>query len=123
MITWTEDDYNLNKICKDINKYISEYKMSRYHIYGLQNTNRPHVRIHAANKQLEELFKRSGYTLEVGKPVDADDNVIAIGIRFDVRQNIKITRQLIKTIVLAFENKLVTTNSSTLLLGRVPKGV
>ena len=121
MITWTNADYNLDKICTDINKYISEYKMNAYHVYGLQNTGRPHVRIHLANKQLEELFKRSGYKLEVGKPLE--NGVVGIGVRYDVRTNVKITRQLIKTIVLAFENKLVTTNSSVLLLGRVPKGV
>lgn len=116
MISWAADDFNMEKICTDINKFVHDYKMHDYHVYGLKNEGRPHVRIHAANPQLELLFKKSGYLLEVSKPID-DGVVIGIGLRHDLRKNVKVSRQLIKTIVLAFENKLVTTESSVLFLG------
>ncbi len=143
MITWSED-VNLNRICKDLNKGVSRFKMRDYHIYGLRQEDRPHVRISPeCPLQLKVLFLKSGYKLEVVEEnqryhascdanhsvgdcccgVDGgcdycNPNTINIGLRRDVRSDSKIARKLIKTIIFAVEGKLVLEAKSKLSLGR-----
>jgi hypothetical protein len=143
MITWS-DDVNLDKICVDINKYISSYKMKSYFIYGLQGQERPHVRVApAVTPVLVDLFKQSKYLLETKEVAerycadcdtkhwhgecccDTDlgcelchENNITIGIRRDIRGNVPVARKLIKTIIFGLEDKLVIAPSSKLNLGR-----
>lgn len=143
MITWS-DDVNLDKICLDINKYISNYKMKNYFIYGLQGQERPHVRIAPKiTPVLVDLFGQSKYLLEtkevaerycagcdtkhwhgecccdtaIGCELCLEDN-ITIGIRRDIRGNIPVARKLIKTIIFGLEDKLVIEPSSKLNFGR-----
>ncbi len=141
MVTWS-DDVNLDRICEGINKYISKFEMKEYHIYGLCQEDRPHVRISpTCPKSLVELFQRSGYTLEVRDSNDrhcndCDDthspgnchcegsceycrpDVIAIGLRRDIRGDTASCRRLIKTLVFALEEKLILEPDSKLHLGR-----
>ena len=141
MITWTSD-LHLSEICENIN--IVGYKMRDYYIYGLQMESRPHVRITPrASPSLKKLFASSPYVLEV-KEVRTrycgecdtehtsttcccngargcgvcDDKVISIGLRLDIRQNIKVANKLIKTIIFAMENKLILGKQSKLNLGK-----
>lgn len=146
MVTWS-DDVNLERICEGINKYIAHYKMNNYHIYGLQLGDRPHVRISPRCPEvLKDLFKRSGYVLEVKEVSerhcsDCDDthslgnchceldegctfcrlDTVSIGIRRDIRSNIQMTRKLIKTIIFAVEDKLIVGPDVKLKLTRVRK--
>lgn len=143
MVTWS-DDINLERICDGINKYISNYKMKDYYIFGLQQGDRPHVRITPECPQsLRDLFLKSGYALEVrnnnerycgecdthhtlGDCHCGGDNtcpycnpeVISIGIRRDIRGDVDACRKLIKTIMFAIEGKLVLDKNSKLNLGR-----
>jgi len=140
-ITWS-NDANLDRICLDINKYISNYRMRNYYIYGLQQDNRPHVAVAPyASPLLIDLFKRSNYTLEVKeKALRYCDNCdtshslgdcccdskcglcdrrnITIGLRRDVRSSPAIARKLVKTIIFSLEGKLVAPPTVKLNLGR-----
>lgn len=143
MITWS-DDANLDKICIDINKYISSYKMKNYFIYGLQGQERPHVRVAPkVTPVLQELFKQSNYLLdtkEVAERYCADcdtkhwhgecccnndrgcelcqEDNITIGLRRDIRSNVIMSRKLIKTVIFGLEDKLILSPTSKLNLGR-----
>jgi hypothetical protein len=143
MITWSTDKH-LGVICSDMNKYIAGYDINDYYIYGMQQTDRPHVKISPEPcEQLATIFKMSGYTSEFattnsrycsacddthtlnachcpgdGTPcVYCDQNVTMIGLRLDVRQDKVVARQLIKTIIFAMEGKLITDKTSRLDLG------
>lgn len=145
MVTWS-DDVNLERICEGINKYISGYKMKDYYIFGLQQADRPHVRISPACPQsLVDLFAKSGYALEVrdtnekycgscdsthvsgnchcdGAGCDyCDATIVSIGLRHDVRNDIVACRKLVKTIIFAVEEKLILNKDSKLKLKRVSR--
>ena len=140
MITWS-NDINLDRICDGLNKYIANYDMKDYYIFGLQQADRPHVRINPkCPDSLKNLFLKSGYTVEEGiterycRDCDAnhsehdchcedgceycDPNVIGIGLRKDVRGDVDAAKKLIKTIIFALEDKLIIDRTSKLTLGR-----
>lgn len=142
MITWS-DDINMNRICEGMDKHLVHFKMKEYYIFGLQQNDRPHVRLSPpCPKSLAGLFERSGYILEIRDTAhkycsDCDENhstgnchcsegyckfcnpdVVAIGLRRDVRNDITVCRKLIKTVIFAVENKLVVENNAKLNLGR-----
>lgn len=145
MVTWS-DDINLERICEGINKYISNYEMRDYYIFGLQKEDRPHVRISPDCPQLlKDLFINSGYTLEIRANderycaecdtshtqgdchCDGDTRsncqycsplIVSLGLRRDIRNDIDACRKLIKTIIFAMEDKLVLDKNSRLHLGR-----
>jgi hypothetical protein len=143
MITWAEDT-NLDRICAGINKHIINYEMKDYYIFGLQQEDRPHVRITPkCPAPLKDLFIKSGYSLEVRNTerycssCDAthahgnchcdtgceycDPSVVGIGLRRDIRKDIASSKKLIKTIIFAIEDKLILSSSSKLSLPRVKK--
>lgn len=142
MITWS-GDANLESICEDINKYISRYKMKNYYIYGLQQVDRPHVRISGGVEvALVNLFNRSGYEIEpvasgeerycsrcdgmhtsgdcccTGKCELCDSTTVAIGLRRDIRSKKEVARRLIKTLIFSAEGKLLIDDDSVIHLGR-----
>jgi hypothetical protein len=142
LITWS-GDVNLDSICEDINKYISRYKMKNYYIYGLQQADRPHVRVSgSADVAVVDLFKRSGYELEIvtdkngrycaqcdnmhtsgdccctNKCELCDPDTVSIGLRRDVRSNKLTARKLIKTLIFSTEGNLIVNSKSLLHLGR-----
>lgn len=70
MFTYSEADYNLEKICGSLNsKYLANFKTYKYRVYGLRTAGRPHVVLTFPTKeklvQIHELFRVSGYRLNI----------------------------------------------------------
>jgi len=124
MISFTEDDFNLDRIInRDIRKY-DMFDMGDYHIFGLKTIDRPHVRIlideeDRRSNQLKEIFTHSGYSLEIYP--DPDSSNISIGLRRDIRKNVSLSRKLIKMVILSFEGKLVWDKKKKFNLGKIEK--
>ena len=118
MLSFTEDDYDLDYICTGL---FDEFKLGHnYHVFGLKQRNRPHVRILTSNAvftiQLMSLFSRSDLALDVLQ--NRTENRLSIGLRRDIRKNISLSRKLIKTIIYSIEGKLKAKRSFKISLGR-----
>lgn len=112
MIEYNENDFNMDRI-NAINFKMNGYKMkSEYWVYGLQQKNRPPVRIGVndqglpnSEQQLEliEFFKNQGVELIIDHPEEAE---ITIGIRHDLRKKPRFASAIVRTIIFFLEGKL-----------------
>lgn len=115
MLTWNAEDRHLSEVFsgRDMEAYIpNESTTRRYYVYGLKQARcRPHVSIllgssgNPLNYQpLIDFFATMGLTLQfLG---NAEREVVQIGLRLDVRENARLSRAIVRTIIHYGEGKL-----------------
>jgi len=106
MLTFNIKDYNLSVICTSLKKGLNKFKIKDYYIFGLKLEGRPHLTINQTiPTELKNLLIKSNVLFKKEAPKEKD--TIRIGLRKDVRENTLFAKNLIKTIIFAYENKLV----------------
>jgi len=121
MLTFNHKDYNLKLICSRLKSALNEFKTKSYFVYGIKiedgaKKRRPHILIKSKEKiptELINLFDRSNLKVVVNNLSDKNTD-ITIGLRKDVRKNIQFSKNIIKTIIFAFEGKLIIDNGFTI---------
>ena len=118
-VTHIEADFNLNEIAKAA-KISKMQTKNNILVYGLvketrenpdQEINPPviirynedYTDMHTFNPPIEKFFKKNGMKMEFEYVSDRD---FGIGLRTDVRENVKLSAALIKTIVAYVEERL-----------------
>lgn len=115
MIEYNENDFNMDRI-DAINFKMNGYKMKNpYWVYGLQQKNRPTIRVgvndkgapnEAQQKELIEFFKTQDLELVVDQPEEAE---VTIGLRHDLRETPRFAAAIVRTIIFFIEGKLTLT--------------
>lgn len=112
MIEFNDNDFNMERV-EAINFKMNGYKMTHpYWVYGLQQKNRPAIRVgindkgapnEAQQKELVEFFKGQDLELVIDQPEEAE---VTIGLRHDVRETPRFAAAIVRTIVFFIEGKL-----------------
>lgn len=112
MIEYNENDFNMDRV-DAINFKMNGYKMTHpYWVYGLQQKNRPPVRIgvndkgvpnEAQQKELIEFFKGQEIEVVIDQPEEAE---VTIGVRRDLRENPRFAAAIVRTVIFFLEGKM-----------------
>jgi len=126
MISFKMKDYNICKIAEGAD-FLNQYETQNYEIVGLKLEGRPHIRIvipadgHVKTNKVTQLFNNNkinpkGYVCEIVKNDDLK-NKIVICLRKDVREDVRVAKKLIQTIIFLMEGRLYIPKGFKLNLG------
>jgi hypothetical protein len=111
MIEFAEGDYNMSKIQAEC-KFGDIKTKKNFRIFGLSQEDNPPIgirynmdksKVSEVEEELRGWFKESGLILDFEHQ---NDELFSIGLRKDIRENIKLASSLLKTIIFYFDGQL-----------------
>ncbi len=113
MISYNTKDFNIEKIQKKLNILEKFNLKNRYRIYGINNNDHPDYAILLRGKMDIKLtnFLNQNKIPFHSENIDSEKYTHSIGIRRDLRSNIKISSLILFTIVGLLDNFIKTKKS------------